>query len=311
MGVAEGEALAAELEARGDLAELNRLCFMLMLRYLWWGDFERGIATCDRAFDLAARLGVPPVQYATIKAACLWMLGRYGEAWTWLQREVADEEHPFGRAFRELGEGVFFSELGAYERAVTTLRGVVEEARRLSRTWMEDAADAWLGLALARLGTLDDGWVREVWGRLDRYLAAVPTPIATAEILLAQGELDAAVERLDEVGAHAERQWLRPRLAMIAELRSRVLLLAGRTEEALATAEAALPLAEAMAYRPMVWRLLAARAAALAALGRDDEAQTDRRAALAIVRELAATVEDDELRQGFLDSAEVAAIANG
>jgi class 3 adenylate cyclase/tetratricopeptide (TPR) repeat protein len=309
-GVAEGEALAVELEARGDLAELNRLCFMLMLCYLWWGDFERGIETCDRAFDLAARLGIPPVQYVTIKAACLWMLGRYGEAWTWLQREVADEEHPLGRAFRELGEGVYFSELAAYERAVTTLRTVVEEAKRLNRTWMRDAADAWLGLASVRLGTVDDAWVREVWSRLDHYVVAVPTPIAGVEILLAQGDVEATLRRLDVLAEHAERLTLRPRSVLIAELRSRVLLRLGRAEEALAATESALPLAEAMEYRPMVWQLLAARAAALAALGRDDEAEADRRAALGIVRDLATTIEDEELRRGYLGRAEVAAIAN-
>ena len=109
----------------------------------------------------------------------------------------------------------------------------------------------------------------------------------------------------DEVGALAERQ---QRLEHALE--SLLLLRLGRTEEALAATESALPLAEAMEYRPMVWQLLAARAAALAALGRDDEAEADRRAALGIVRDLATTIEDEELRRGYLGSADVAAIAN-
>ena len=75
--VAEAEAVMAELEARGDLAMLNRLLFDQMWRLLVLGDLERGLATCDRGIDLAARLGLPPVQYPTLKAFNLMTLGRF------------------------------------------------------------------------------------------------------------------------------------------------------------------------------------------------------------------------------------------
>jgi hypothetical protein len=61
----------------------------------------------------------------------------------------------------------------------------------------------------------------------------------------------------------------------------------------------------------MVWRLRAARAAALTALGRDEEAAAERHAAATIVGELAASIDDVDLRNGFLASPEVVALAGG
>jgi hypothetical protein len=60
-----------------------------------------------------------------------------------------------------------------------------------------------------------------------------------------------------------------------------------------------------MGYRQMIWRLRAARAAAMAALGRNDEAAGDRHTAATIIRELALSIHDEELRDGFLASPEV------
>jgi tetratricopeptide (TPR) repeat protein len=307
--VDEAEALAQELEARGDLTALNALRFDQMVRYALWGDFERGLATCERGFDVAARLGVPPVQYATIKAGCLLLLGRYGEAWRALQAEVADEAHPFGRAFRELGEGQYLCELAAYERAAATLRRVAEQATRLSRVWLRRAAESWLAVAALRAGALDRAWARGVWDELDTYWSSLPTVAATAEILLAEGDAGAALAAAEQAAGQAQALDLRPRATALAELRSRALLRLGRPEEALAAADEALPLAEAMRYRPMVWRLRAARAAALASLGRHEEAAAARGAAAALVRELAESIEDEALRRGFLANADVAAVA--
>ena len=309
--VAEAEALAIELEASGNLTALNHLCFDQMIRYTVWGDFERGIATCDRAIAVAARLGVPPVQYPTIKAHCLMMLGRFGEGWRTLQTEVVGQSHPFGLAFREFGEGVYYLDLGANERAALTLRRVAEQAVKLNRDWMYKAANSARACAELRAGTLDWEWVRQLWDYLDWHWSPLSTVIATAEILLAQGDSEAALERLDVVAAQAKELDLRPRAVAGVELRSRVLLSLGRAEEALAAAEEALPLTREMNYRPVLWRLLGARAAALAALDRQEEASVERRAAAAIVQEMADTVEDEELRRGFLASPEVMAVVGG
>jgi hypothetical protein len=46
-------------------------------------------------------------------------LGRYGEAWVSLQREVVDDEHRFGRVVHDLGAGLYLAGLFDYEAAVT------------------------------------------------------------------------------------------------------------------------------------------------------------------------------------------------
>jgi hypothetical protein len=235
-------------------------------------------------------------------------LGRYGAAWRALQAEVADEAHPFGQVFRAFGEGLFFYELAAYARAATTFRHVAVQARTLRRTWLRHLAENWLTLTMLRAGTPDDGWLARAREQPDSIHPWSPVTVTT-EVLLAQADAEAALARVDQAAVRAQERGLRPRGTAAAELRSRVLLRLGRATEALAAADAALPLAEEMRYRPMIWRLRAARAAALAALGRHEEAAADRRVADAIVRELAASIDDEELLHGFLASPEVAMLA--
>src|SRR5262249_25285369 len=138
------------------------------------------------------------------------------------------------------------------------------------------AANSGLACAEARAGHLDRARARQLWDHLDWHWSPLSTFIATAEILLAEGDAEAALERLDLAEARSKELGLRPRTVASAELRARALLSLGQSEEALAVAEGALPLTREMGYRPMLWRLLAARAAALVALGREDEAAADR-----------------------------------
>ena len=307
--VAETEALAAELEARGNLSALNMLCFDQMTRYLAWGDYLRCIETVDRAIQVTARLGVPPVQYPTFRAFALTILGRFGEAWRSLEAEIADEAHPFARAFRELGEARYFMQVAAYERAASIFVRLVDEARRLNRSWMVSAAESGLALASLRAGTLDRAWLEAAWDRLDWHWGPAAIVTAPAEILLADGDADGALARLESLAAKAEAMELRPRIIAVQEVRSRALLRRGRADEAEAAVDSVLQLTEQLGIRTLLWRLYATRAASLEMVGRHGEAVSARRAASAIVEQLAATIEDEDHRRTFLSDPEVAAVA--
>lgn len=93
-------AIIEDFRANGDIDGLKEFYFSLMWFHLSDGTFVRCVECCEEATKIASDIGSAPVQYATLKAFALLSLGRYGDAWDSLQREVADEDHPFGNAFR-------------------------------------------------------------------------------------------------------------------------------------------------------------------------------------------------------------------
>jgi tetratricopeptide (TPR) repeat protein len=238
------------------------------------------------------------VQYATFKAIGLLGLGRYGEAWASIQCEVVDQEHPFGRLVRDLGIGLYLTEVFDNAGAVQLLADVAERARALHRGWLEDLAEVVKGLALARLGRAED----VEWGRFDVDAfrpAATRARVAGARAALAIGALEDALSR-----AHSALECALERDAM-HEKASALLVAAqslvglGRPSEALGFASEGLTLAQEKGYVPLMWQLLAVRARALAT-DQPENAERDRKAATALVRELAEGIHSPEQRRGFL-----------
>jgi tetratricopeptide (TPR) repeat protein len=310
-----GDELRRRLEARHDLRRLNELHFSFMWWYLAAGKFEQAVACCDAAIRLAGEIGAPPVQYPTIKAIALLRLGRYGEAWAALQQEVADEEHPFGRAMQALGLGLYYMELMAYDRAVSILRDVYVEATRLRRVWMKHWSRQLL--ALATIHSEPSGQAAIASDAEDvAHAVALPlwelaalTEVVMAEVLLSQGRLEEALQQVDRGIAEADESGLRSDYVTTLEVKLRILVRLGRPA-ALDLSNEALRLAEEMSYLPQVWRIQAARAEALAQLGDAAGAAQARGAAAEVIRVLAQSIDEAALRQGFLADARVAVVLN-
>jgi predicted ATPase len=302
-----GEALTQRLLASGDGIRLNRHYFVWMGNHLIWGRYAKTIEIADAATRLAKSLGIPPVQYATIKSIALIGLGRFGDAWQALQHEVADEAHPFGRNNRALGMGSYYSALGAHEQALTIFREAEIQGRQLKRAWMQDFARAGQVLALVHLGRVAEASRIELllnapfvgWGQL---------PDVRTEVALAEGRYDDALALAEERAAVATEHGSVPARLVALEARCRAYLGLGRLAEALALADAALAEACSIGARPRVWRIQAIRFTALTELGREDEAASAASDAAETIQAIAQTVDDVELRRGFLASPDVAAI---
>ena len=131
-----GEELLERLLEDRDLLRTNALLFRLMFMHLEAGNFAQCIARCDQGIALAAETGAPPVQYPTLKSMALARTGRSREAWDSVQDEIADDEHPFGRAFQRTGMATYYFEIRAWQCAVECLRVVDEEAPLLGRAWL-------------------------------------------------------------------------------------------------------------------------------------------------------------------------------
>ncbi len=323
VSVDQAEELARRLEARDDLPRLLKAYFPLLWRYLDSGDFERCIECCDASVELAAKLDVLPVMYATIKALALLGLGRYDAAWATLQEEVADQEHPFGAAFKDLGTGIFYLELMEYGQAATILESVIEQARQVGRAWLVSWGQEELVRALVR-----DGQPPPNAAPTDMPLKAD----VLGEIALSQGKLHEALQQAGKacVEAKARNPWAlhplrglphierakpeagegdrEPSYISALLLRVQILLKLDRPEDVIPLADEGIGTAEEMGYRPLLWRLRAAKAQAMEMLGDGGISAQEYEAAAVIVRELVDTMNDPQLKRSFMSNPSVSSV---
>jgi hypothetical protein len=299
------ERIATALDQRGDLIALNEHLFDSMWTYWAAAQFEDCIACCDRATALASRLGIPPVQYGTIKSFALVDRGRFDEAWQALEQEVADDEHPFGQAFQHLGRIFWHAAAGDFERVIRDIPRLRSDAAKLQRTWMIPWADELL--ASATLARAADGTVEVI-----QHAAAEPFRIhLPGESLVAAqlhaGSAETALAECERRLPHLKGEGRLRAYWIFEELRIRTLLALGRANDACSAAETALSVIEPLGWRTLAWRLLAARASALHELG-DKRAAEERRKAVELLTVVAATLRDTPARSRFLSQRAAASL---
>jgi class 3 adenylate cyclase len=299
------ERIATALERRGDLIALNEHLFDSMWTYWGAAQFTDCIACCDRATALASRLGIPPVQYGTIKSFALVDLGRFDEAWQALEQEVADDEHPFGQAFQHLGRIFWFAAAGDFERVIRDVPRLRADAAKLQRTWMLPWADELLASAIVASAADRTGeagqhaMVEPARGHLPgESLVAAQLLAGNAETALAECE-----RRLPQLRGEGRVRayWI------FEELRIRALLALGRPNDACSAAETALSVIAPLGWRTLAWRLQAARASALDELG-DKRAAVERRMAVELLTAVAATLRDTPAHSRFLSQRAAASL---
>ena len=261
--------------------------------------------------------------HATIKALAFLGLGRYDAAWAALQEEIADQEHPFGGAFKDLGTGMYYMELMDYGQAATILEGVIEQARQVGRGWLARWGQEELLRALVRNG------------HLTQNLGAMDTPLRAdvlGEIALCQGNLDEALRQAQKacVEAKANRFWAlhplrglphakgarieaeegdrKPSYLSALLLQVWILLKLDPPEEVIPLVDRGIRTAEEMGYRPLLWRLRAAKAQAIEIQGDGELAAQEYAAAAVIVRKLADSIADPQLKQSFMSNASVSLV---
>jgi tetratricopeptide (TPR) repeat protein len=291
------ERIAAALERRGDLIALNEHLFDSMWTYWRAAQFIDCVACCDRATALAHRLGIPPVQYGTIKSFALLDLGRFDEAWQALEQEVADDEHPFGQAFQHLGRTLWYASAGDFERVIRDVPRVLADARKLQRAWMIPWGGELLASAIvasAPDGTSEAGLrasVETAGGQLaGESLVAAHLRTGNAEAALA--ECDRRLPQLEQEGK-TRAYWI------FEELRIQALLALDRFNDVGSAVQTTLSCIVPLGWRSLAWRLQASQLAALDELG-DERAAAARRTAVEVLTAVAGTLRDSSVRSRFL-----------
>jgi tetratricopeptide (TPR) repeat protein len=291
--------------------------FVLMWLTYRTGQFERCVEICDAGIDLAAQLGMLPVQYPTIKALALMDLGRYGEAYDSAQQEVSDDNHQFGRANRDMATGIYLSEIMAFDRAEQLLRDSIKQSIALSRAWMVRLEMDSLVRLLIAAGRLNEEALKDVERSLQTMGANLSDDMRS-EIALSEGRPDEALQFADKAALNSSDPFGRETpqdverrdryFVVAAELKIRVLLALDRPKEALTLADEVMQIARAMNFRAMLWRIHAAMSKGQIMLGNEEASEREEAAAAGVLRQLADSIPDLGLRQGFVSSPLVAPI---
>jgi len=303
------EILQHELEEREDITRLNALQFRLMWANLLRGYFHQAVKSCETGITLAEKMGVPPVQYPTLKALALLNLGRFDEARRSLDDEVADEAHRLGRAFKELGLGVYYLELMAYDEAIEKLESAIKQAKLLGRVWMQNSARISLVKAIAESGLKD----RQCYKENLQNLESINKPkaiVRIGEFARVEGKLSEAIEIAEKAESLAKEAGFRPDTVDALMLKAQAYSDMEMPKEAIAISEQAIRLAEEMSYLPMLWRIRGIKAEGLMRLGEEIEAENEYEKARDVIRQLAENISDETHKQTFLSSPLVAAILN-
>ena len=293
----------ATAERRGDLIALNEHHFDSIWTYWRSARFTDCVTCSERATTLAERLGIPPVQYGTIKSFALVDLGHLDAAWQSLEQEVADDAHPFGQAFQRMGQTFWHAAAGDFERVMREIPRIYAEARALQRIWMIPWADNLLASAIMAghpEGT-SDATLREAIEAAGGHLV---DDAIVAPLLLGDGAdvaLAACARRMPklEVEGQTRPYWI------TEEMRIRALLAAGRFAEARDAADAAVLAVEKLGWASLGWRLRASLVAALDRLG-DERAAAERRIAVDRLMAVAGTLNDTSTCSRFLSQSEAA-----
>jgi tetratricopeptide (TPR) repeat protein len=88
----EAEALRRKLIEIQDPLRLKEYLFWMMWQTYGLGKAGRCVEICTEGIELSERLGLPPVQYATIRGLAYIDLGRFGEARDSFDQEVSHGE---------------------------------------------------------------------------------------------------------------------------------------------------------------------------------------------------------------------------
>ena len=131
-----------------------------------------------------------------------------------------------------LGIGSYYFELEAYGRAAEVFRDLVERAKTLRRAWMTRWGTVELARSLLHARAVDPGSLQEIKDGLRVLGERVPHGVS-AEILLAEGQVEAALKEAESDAVDAKADDRSADLLYALELEGRALLELGRASEAL------------------------------------------------------------------------------
>jgi predicted ATPase/class 3 adenylate cyclase len=311
-----GEALEAA-RAIGDREhEAWVLCSTMPICLVCKGDLEGAWRIASQGAQLASRIGSLAPQmlgYWVLGEIARWQ-GKYEMAIDFggLSLEAAlplEEFMPFFVVLPLGSLGMVYLDLSEHFRDEIAKFHKKALAMLESPAAIPGGGTAWadLGFCALTLGDLDIA--EEVFYKGLNYptmFKLVERPrylIGSAQLAMLRKDLDLALELAEEARSYAQERQMRHLYAFIDIHLGQVYAVRGEGERALAHFQQAETIAGEFRFRPLVWQARAGTARVLDTLGRTEEAQALRKSAQEIIEEIAAEIQDERLRRGYLQSA--------
>jgi hypothetical protein len=300
------EEVREHLEARRDPLRLREHLFWMIGPTRMSGNFQRSVEVCDSAIDIAARLGLAPVQYPTFKSIALMDLGRFDEAW----RSIEDETQlRFGKAMQQWGFLLFKAQLGDAKGVLAAAPALLSEAKALGRVWMTDSIAEMVAKCGAQAGHLAAS--QDFLAGALEQTGSKPTGASRAELSLATNEPELALKLAAREAEYCDSNGMPTRGVEATEVVLRALAALGRWDELVEQAQAPVAFADERGFARLQWRLHALRATAHDNLANAEQAAADRAQAQAGFDSVAATITDAHIRECYTAQATALGLNQG
>jgi tetratricopeptide (TPR) repeat protein len=294
---------------------------LFILGYSWRGLFEQAHKNAIEGVARAERHGITEALAFNKWASgvALASNGRYTDAITTLGDAIAFCERIGDKAVRSRAWntlGWVHGELGDFERGIRFNQEGLDLAADVGDP--EITINAQLNLADYAFVT---GEVERAQRELEELYASLPgmhewmkwrysqhLMHSLGEVVLAGGEADRALRLADECLELAESTESRKNVVKGRRLRGQALAASGRLDEAEKDLSTALDVAKVIGNPPQLWKTWFATGELRESTGDAAGAREAYVQSLAVLREVAAELTDENLRERFLDSGEARAI---
>lgn len=297
----ESENIRNRLVARRDPLKLKEYLFWMMWEMYALGRPKRSVEVATEDIELAAALGLPPVQYPTIRGLAYLELGRFADAEASIAEEVASDEYRFGRAFRTYGFAQCHYHLFDLDKAFGIIDDLIPELIALKRIWMIEVL---MGIIGRDMMFLPDEWKTKAEGTFAKLVQSTVDDGGARKVpegltILQSGDLDQGIAYFDGEAQRLGKTSSRRLWVEYESVLQRLYLKAGRYDDLTALRDNLFAFVEHSAINRHYWQLLTRRAKGWLEVGAKDKSRTDALRAQECFDDVKATIMLDDQKAAF------------
>jgi tetratricopeptide (TPR) repeat protein len=297
----ESENIRNRILARRDPLQLKEFLFWMMWQMYHLGKAKRAVEVSTEDIELSEELGLPPVQYPTIRGLAHIDLGQFQDAHTSISGEVTSGEYRFGRAFQNYGFALFYYHLNDFDKAFQIILDLIPELVALKRNWMIEALANQIGRDIFSMPQNIQSRARDLF---DALVLAITNQggekVISFEVQVLMGDdFDEAISQLQATTQKLEKSPNRRQWIEMEAVLQRLYLKQKRWSDLVEPKETVFQFVEHSELNRQQWKLFALRARGNLETGQIDKAKADAQRARDCFEDILETIPSQDLQETF------------